>query len=108
MAEKEKLKLLQKWEEQYYAINDNDLMLNGIFGDTPPGSQLYKATWGVFEVYTNVLAVLLGDEDAEWLGWYCWENNMGERSLTAQAASWKRMRKIKNLSALLDLIEADK
>jgi hypothetical protein len=60
----------------------------------------------VFEKYTKATAKLIGDADG-WLDWYMYENDMGEKEMEAKAASWKRKKKIKNISDLCRLIEAD-
>jgi hypothetical protein len=54
--------------------------------------------------YINVVNTLTGDE-SDYLGWYIWENNFGEKKLEQEIDG--KMMKIKNTKRLLALIESN-
>ena len=104
MTKKEKLKLLQDWENQFHVTDKAWKCLKLLFGDIDCDSEIGKAIWGSFTEYSRVMAMLLGDKD-EWLSWYCWENDMGMKEHKARPGMNRKMRKIKTLKDLLWLIE---
>jgi len=57
----------------------------------------------MFDAYTDVLCVALGDPTNVWLSWYWMENDMGANGM--QAGYDGKLRKIKNVRDLLRLIE---
>ena len=105
MTKKEKLKLLQDWENQFHVTDKAWKCLKLLFGSIDCDSEIGKAIWGSFTEYSRVMAMLLGDKD-EWLSWYCWDNDMGQNEL--EAGYDCKMTKINNLESLLQLIERKK
>lgn len=69
----------------------------------PPESPLIEAAYSVFDSYTECLSEVIGDKD-EWLVWYCWENNMGERKFGVYLDGEEKERPIESLEDLADLI----
>jgi hypothetical protein len=105
MKTKERMLLLTEWKNQYEYCSKVWNMLDKVIR-IECDSMLGNALWGTFEKYTDVVSKLVGDTGT-WLSWYCWENDMGQRNFEAQASSWKKERKICNLSDLCQIIEAD-
>ena len=99
----DKLKILQKWEKQHTQIDDAYKLVSQIF-NIDCDSPVISPTFEMFDTYTDVVAELVGDKD-EWLQWYAWENDFGKKAMRAKASKWKSMRSIKNVKALLSLIE---
>lgn len=99
-----KLQLLQEWETQYKQINEAYHLVKNVF-DVNPESNGIRPTFELFDRYTDVLSALLGDT-SNWLSWYAWDNEFGIKEMKAKAYYWKKLRPIKNLKTLLELIEA--
>jgi hypothetical protein len=101
MKRKEKLKLLQNWQQCY---DNNEALLKTlipIFGCIVE-STINKQLWNCFDELTDTTEKLLGS-DYNWLDWYCWENDMGAKGL--DAGYDRNLKPIKTLNDLLDLIE---
>lgn len=101
----ERINLLMEWEKTYYKIDAYWEKLNDLF-DMYPDSPIGEIIWGTFHTYTNLVAKSIGD-NAHWLEWYCWENNMGKNEYEAKASNWDVEQKITNIETLCDLIEVD-
>jgi hypothetical protein len=110
MEKKEKIALLTEWAVAYKNLDVSYDALAAALGCDICESDIFDASYKMFEVYTKAIAVILaGDKDAEdvesWLSWYCYEDGMGEKGMAAKASTWKRFKKIKNLNDLLKVIE---
>lgn len=71
-----KLEILKQWENDYKLLSESWDHLEKSIGaehDSPLG----RATWGLFDNYTDSIAKLVGDK-SDWLVWYCWCNAMGK------------------------------
>jgi hypothetical protein len=101
MKRKEKLKLLQNWQ-QCYENNEALLkLLKPIFGNVVE-SPIYTHLWNCFDELTVTTERLLGS-NYTWLDWYCWDNEMGKKGHDAGYDG--NLKPIKTLDDLLDLIE---
>jgi len=109
MTREQKLTLLRDWKSQYTEIGLLIASLEPVFGDlvdTPIVTQLYA----MFERRTKALADVLGLRQGapeivfgNDLGWFCYDNAMGERGHTAGFG--EKVRPIRTLEDLLWLIE---
>lgn len=98
-----KLEILKKWYNDYQLLStawDNLEHTIGAEHDSPLG----KATWGLFDNYTDNVAELVGDKD-EWLVWYCWENRMGTGKLNIRLGGSVDLTPVCSLEDLLKAIE---
>ena len=106
MNSQEKLEILNAWKKQVDAYRQIEHDLTPIFGcvaDMP----LYERISDLLTAYTESVAKLVGKlvgDEAEWLNWYLWDNNMGENALEAEDAKG-RFFSIKTLENLLEVIE---
>jgi hypothetical protein len=102
----QKLDLLSAWFTQYTKAGVATKQLIALFGDIKE-SPMYETIWQLFDHYTLALRTLLGDIPAEpvdaWMHWFCYDNDMGARGLTAGIKGG--LKEIKTLEDLLDLIE---
>lgn len=99
----DKLKLLNQWVEQYKILDESWGVLDKILG-TDLEKPLGKATFVMFDNYTEVLAAVIG-ANVEDLAWYIYENDCGAKQMKVKNPNWKKARKIKNVKDLLAMIE---
>ena len=100
----ERIALLTAWRQAFIDLEAAYATLVSTIGCLSEDTALWKAMYGTFAVYTKVLGKVLGDQ-AEWLEWFCWENAMGSKGMGAKATTWKRLRKIKTLKDLDNLMQ---
>jgi len=109
MTDKEKIELLQKWQDNYNDINivmNNFQQAIGCICE----SDIYNACWKTFDSYTDTLANVLNNDinnqsqTLDWLNWYAYDNDMGKNGMEAKASTWNKMKKISNLKMLLKVI----
>lgn len=112
MNKKEKLSLLEDWQKTHDKLEQAFKRLEQILGCDLIESDLYNASYGSFEKYTEVLSNLfvvegkITEKDVQgWLCWYWLENNMGTGGLEASSQSSGKLKKIDTLQKLLDVIE---
>ncbi len=79
MTAAEMLPLLKTWAERHAALSAQMGALAAICGGTFDGP-LFDAVWLTWDAYTEQLAHRIGDT-ADWLQWYCSENDMGRKGL---------------------------
>lgn len=94
--------LLSRWRDRFKDIQsvfDAACELHGGDGE----SRWAKAVYSAFAGYTEMLAIVVGDDDG-WLDWFLWENSAGRNKLEAKAASWDKPRPIKTVRDLVDVI----
>lgn len=97
----DKIKLLTKWVAQYKAL---DAAWDKIYRVTGADceSELGRATFEIFDTYTDTLADLIGAHRED-LHWFLYDNECGAKQIKAGAVG--KMRKIKNIKDLIKLIE---
>lgn len=101
MTRQKKLKLLQNWKQCHDNILTLMESLEPAFGSLI-NSKLSEQLWHNFYILTETTEKFLGS-DYNWLEWYCWDNQMGEKRL--DAGYGRKMKPIKTLDDLLDLLE---
>ena len=99
----EKILILKKWYDNYIKINEVYEAHKFLF-ESNSSCKALLPTWNMFDDYTDLLSKQLGDTE-NWLNWYAWDNNFGDKRLEAKASNWKKSRHVCNLKDLLDLIE---
>jgi hypothetical protein len=108
LARAQKLDLLSAWFTQHTKADVATKQLITLFGDIQE-SPMYETIWQLFDNYTLALRTLLGDMPNEpkyaWMHWFCYDNDMGARGLTAVIKG--KLKEIKTLEDLMDLIEGD-
>ena len=65
-------------------------------------SPLFTVSWATFQLALTTTATLIGDK-AEWLDWYIYENDCGDKGY--EAGPKEAMRSIRSVEDLLWLIE---
>lgn len=95
--------MLKIWSETFAEIDKQYDALKDLFGASPE-SPIARAMYDTFSRYTDAISVAVGDAD-DWLEWYAWENDMGQKEMEAKAAGWSKARPICSVDDLLDLIE---
>ena len=105
MTHTDRMQYLKEWEKTYGNHDFLSRCCEDVFGYVVE-SLFFDTISDVFEKYTRATSVIVCDK-CGWLMWYMYENDMGEKEMEAKAASWKRKKKIKNISDLCRLIEAD-
>ena len=98
---KKTLSMLAEWQAQHAAVNSLMYGLGDAIGLTPEGP-LFATVWGLFDAHTRAISELVGD-NGDWLEWYCCENDMGAKGMTAGYDG--KTKKIKTLAHLWALIE---
>lgn len=112
MTKKEKLQILNDWQNSYNKMNSAFDDMSVLMGCDICESDIFKQSFMMFDRYTNAVAILLNNGNGDvniiedWLSWYCYETKMGLNPMEAKAVGWKRVRKIKTLKSLLNIIEA--
>lgn len=93
--------LLGDWHKNRMAV---DALMDGIEAciGLDINGPMFDTVWRLFNAYTDTLSVELGDF-CGWLNWYCLENDMGARAMSAGYD--KKTSKIKTLVDLAGLIE---
>jgi hypothetical protein len=109
MTKEQKLALLRDWKSQYTEIGLLIASLEPVFGDlvgSPIVTQLYamferrtKAMADVLGIRQNLPEIVFGND----LGWFCYENGMGEKGHEVSVNGVTRP--IRTLEDLLWLIE---
>ena len=98
MEKQKMLEMLSVWKNHYLEINVINNKFYDLFGESAP-----EVFWKSFDLYTEMLSKLLGDDtDDNWLDWFCYENNMGERAMDAGYDG--NIKKITTLDDLADLL----
>jgi len=105
MTKKEIKENLQKCIDSYKKTEEVFNGLEKYIGSTVE-SPLFDVIYATFETYVDVLEKLIGD-DFNWVSWYIWDNSCGYQELAAKASNWKRLRKIKTVNDLTNIIWAD-
>lgn len=102
LSQADKLTLLKEWESQVKGVNATFDAMAAVTGLTPE-SKLATQLYSTLEVYTQTLGRLLGDQ-SNWLAWYMWDNNCGERGLEVTSPKWKKPLKVKTVRNLLRVL----
>lgn len=99
MTKKEVLVLLKEWERSYKELCKQFDKLHEVFpfNEAP----LEDSVFVTFDNYTKVLSKLVGDK-AEWLDWYCFENNFGEKKMKVKTGDKEKA--IKNFNDLIEVL----
>lgn len=105
MNRNEARQLLTAWIRTHDELDKHSEALRAIIG----GFDFYespamKAFWESFSQYTKVLSELLGCHE-DILNWFWLENSMGKKALLKQGGLFKKPRRIRSVTNLLDLIE---
>lgn len=101
MTRQEKLALLDEWKRKCQALDvQHTTLIKTLHVEV--GSPLLEAGYDVVNAYTRAMSALIGDT-AEWLEWFAMENHYGRNG--HEAGFEGRMRPIRTLGNLLDLIE---
>lgn len=79
MTPADMLPLLAQWAARHAELSAQMDALAAPFGGDATGP-LFDAVWRTWDAYTDQLAARVGDQ-AEWLSWYCNENDMGRKRL---------------------------
>ena len=66
-------------------------------------SQLWHPIWKMNDLLIQTVAELIGDE-SETLNWFIWDNECGKRKLKHSLPNSKRMRIVKDVKSLLDVL----
>ena len=69
-----------------------------------PGCPLYAKIFELQDVAVSSTALLIGDK-AHWLDWFAFENDWGKKEY--EAGRTGKLKKIKTVDDLLDLIDGD-
>lgn len=103
MTTADKIYYIEKLVAHYRELNEVDDKLSALFGHVLTDSPAFNPTWKAFDSYVQAVALLVGDTDAEWLFWFIWDNNCGEREM--KAGYKNKLRPIKTVKQLVRLIE---
>ena len=87
-------RIYDQWQTQYQALQ--------ALTKCGPEAPIAAAMGQMWDAYTDALARELGD-DNDWLGWYCWENDMGAKGLEVTSTSGKTI-KVKTVAHLARVI----
>jgi hypothetical protein len=79
MTKEKKIELIQKWIDAGKSLSDSLFEICNILKITPE-SPMHTAPWDLFDVYTDTLAEILGDENADWLIWFAFECSFGAKA----------------------------
>lgn len=104
MTSAEKLEALNQWQLQHSNLERLQSKVHAAFGSTPD-SEFFETCWGLFDELTNATSLAIGDGNT-WLEWYWSENDMGKKGLPVNDGNGKLIKKVKNLSDLLEVIES--
>ena len=102
MTKLEKVKMVERLVADYKemdAISDQIGKLMGTRIDSPA----LNPFWAAFDGYVKAVGLATGDTDAEWIGWFIWENRCGEKGM--EAGYDDKLRKITTVKQLVSLIE---
>ena len=100
MTAAEMLPLLREWAARHAALSKQMDALADIVGATIDGP-LFDAVWLTWDAYTEHLSHRIGDGH-QWLQWYCNDNDMGAKGLTAR--SWTLQIDVRTLRHLARVI----
>jgi hypothetical protein len=95
---------LERWKkihDECKRVSDEVMRL---FGSDALNQGPLNAMWRAFDLATNMTGEKLGDEGTEWLDWFCYENNMGEKGLRASNSAHQKMKPVRTLRDLAKLI----
>ena len=102
MNTKEKIKLVEEWQDAHASLDTELDTILSIFVASPE-CDLSNAIHKMQAVATKHLAALIGDR-AEWLDWYACENHFGAMLLYG-VVDGKKM-KARNAKEIVKIIEA--
>ena len=105
LSKSERIKLIEEVIARYKELSNLSDTLNDLFGATAD-CKVLDPVWGAHDSYSEAVSKLIGD-DFDWLGWYIYENDCGEKGMAAKASSWKKNRPIKTVKDLEKIISAD-
>src|ERR1035437_6643131 len=97
-----KIKLIETLIAIYKEMDAVCDQAKGILG-IEVDSKLLDPFWRAFDGYVKAVSALVGDAGAEWLSWFIWENDCGEKGM--EAGYDKRLRPVKTVRQLVALIE---
>lgn len=103
MSPKDRITLLKHWEKVAKELIQQMDKLHDLFNCCTESS-FSKAIWTMLDVYTDTLAMVVGD-DSKWMSWYHCENEWGKNKLAAKACTSDKLRPIRNIKDLARLIE---
>ena len=103
MTKEQKLAALTRWQQ---AMEQADATIGPVIGllQLQPESPVCGAVWRLQRLLTDMTAELVGDQ-AEWLDWYAYENDMGHKGF--EAGPVDATREIRTLDDLLWLIDTN-
>lgn len=87
-------RIYDQWQAQYEALQ--------ALTKCGPEAPIALAMGQMWDAYTNAVAREVGDEE-DWLGWYCWENDMGAKGQEVRTISGKtiKVRTVKQLARVI-------
>ena len=101
MKKEELIKKIDKIIDLYLKLIEATDRANEV-GCLDIGGPLFDA---VFHMFEGMLVLLEEHLDcSDWLNWYIYENNCGERQMEAKSANMKECKKICNTKDLVELI----
>lgn len=100
----EKKEVIARVIGNYVGLQESFNTLNKAIGDTT-GGPFFDRMWRMFDEYMASAETLIGDKE-KWLGWFVYDNSCGASEL--KAGLGRRLKKIKTVDDLLDLIEETK
>ena len=86
---------LNKIDAVYDSLNDGIGMC--------PESKLSEALYVMVDPMIDYLEKEIGDAHGS-VNWFVWENDKGKKEMEAKSQNWKKMRPIKTVEDLVDLI----
>lgn len=103
MTREQKLAALNRWQQ---AMEQADAAINPVIDllQLQPESPVCSAVWKLQRLLTDMTAELVGDQ-AEWLDWYSYENDMGRNAMKAGWSGFER--EIRTLDDLLWLLDGE-
>lgn len=103
MTPEQKLAALTRWQQ---AMEQADAAINPVVEllQLQPESPVCGAVWKLQRLLTDMTAELVGDQ-ADWLDWYAYENDMGRKGMEAGWSGFER--EIRTLDDLLWLLDGE-
>lgn len=103
MTREQKLAALNRWQQ---AMEQADAAINPVIEllQLQPESPVCGAVWKLQRLLTDMTAELVGDQ-ADWLDWYAYENDMGRKGMVAGWSGFER--EIRTLDDLLWLLDGE-
>jgi hypothetical protein len=101
MSDKQELiRAITKVVENYQKLDEAWNAALKVF-DGSPENPLYRATWGVFDDYLDLVNELY-DLDDDWLHWFIYENDCGENKM--EAGFPDKLRPIVDVESFVDML----